>query len=127
MAYNQTFRTKVVEYFLEGYTRQELSAFFNVSISAITKWTASYRESGTAGGRYKKNWTTGKRIKIIDLKELEIYLNKHPGATSREIAEAFSCSFETARKALLNNKCKQKTEKEKAAFFSNYPKFWYER
>jgi len=127
MAYDQNFRTKVVEYFLAGCTRQELSALFNVSVSAITKWTAVYKESGTTGGGYKKNWTTGKRVKIIDYKELEIYLNKNPNAASRDIADAFSCSFETARKALLQSKRKQKTEKQKAAFFSNYPKFWYER
>ena len=112
MAYNENFRTKVVEYFLEGYTRKELSALFNVSISAITKWTAIYKTHGTTGGGYKKNWSTGKRIKMTDQKELEIYLNNRPSATSRDIADAFSCSFETARKALLYNKSKQKIERE---------------
>ncbi|MDR2728942.1 MAG: IS630 transposase-related protein [Chitinispirillales bacterium] len=127
MAYTKEFRTKIVEYFLEGYTRQELSALFNVGISSITKWTAVYRECGTTGGGYKKNWTAGKKIKIIDSPKFEVYVKEHPNATSREIAEAFSCSVETARKVLLRSKYKQKTEEEKIAFFSNYPKFYYER
>ncbi|MCL2689201.1 MAG: IS630 transposase-related protein [Chitinispirillia bacterium] len=131
MAYNKEFRTKIVQHFLAGSTREELSALFNVSISAITKWTAIYRESGTPGGGYKKNWSTGKRIKMIDPKELETYLKTHPGATSREISDAFSCSFETARKALLGikhtNTHRQKAAEEESVFFSDYPKFYFER
>ena len=127
MAYTKEFRTKIVEYFLEGYTRQELSALFNVGISSITKWTAIYKESGTTGGGYKKNWTAGKKTKIINSQKFEAYIKEHPAATSKEIAEAFSCCVETARKAFLRNKYKQKTEEEKTAFFSNYPKFYYER
>ena len=125
MAYDQPFRTKIVEYFLAGYTKRELSALFNISTSSIKKWTASYRASGTTGGGYRKSGAVRKPRKI-DLDKLESYLTKHPNAVLREIAAEFSCGIECARKAVLRNKRRQKTEEQKAEFFSNYPKFWFE-
>ncbi|MDR0306946.1 MAG: IS630 transposase-related protein [Chitinispirillales bacterium] len=135
MAYDQTFRTKIVEHFLAGVTKEELSALFNVSPSAIKKWAASYRATGTTGGGYRLSAQARAKARVaavnkpkkVDPGKLAAYMSEHPNALLKEIAQEFSCSIESARKALLRYKCKIKTDAEKAAFHQKYPKFWYER
>jgi transposase len=101
MAYDKKYRTRVIEYILEGHTHEEASRVFKVGTTSITRWLASYESSGSTGGGY----SIGKRnSKKIDPDRLCNYMNEHPDAFLREIASEFSCCNEAVRKALLRNK-----------------------
>jgi transposase len=100
MAYNKQYRTRVVEYVLEGHTQVEASSIFKVSIASINRWQSSYKASGSTGGGY----TPGVRgHKKIDPGELKAYMDKYPDAFLKEVARKFSCCIEAARKALARN------------------------
>jgi len=100
MAYDKKYRTRVVEYLLEGHTQSATCEVFKVGSTSIKRWLASYKASGSTGGGY----TAGNRIsKKIAPEKLESYMNEHPDAFLKEIASVFSCCIEGARKALLRN------------------------
>jgi transposase len=101
MAYDKKYRTRVVEYILEQHTQEETAAVFKVGTTSIKRWLATYEATGSTGGGY----TTGNRSpKKIAPEKLEAYMNEHPDAFLKEIAHAFSCCIEAARKALLRNR-----------------------
>jgi len=98
MAYDKKYRTRVVEYIHEGHTQEETAETFRVGTTSIKRWLSAHEATGSAGGGY----TVGNRgTKKIDPNELEAYINEHPDAFLKEIAQAFSCCVEAARKALL--------------------------
>jgi transposase len=41
MAYNTQYRTRVVEYILEGHTQEEASGIFKVGTTSIKRWLAA--------------------------------------------------------------------------------------
>jgi len=101
MAYDKKYRTRVVEYLLEGHTQAETSKVFKVGTTSIKRWVAAYAVSGSTGGGY----TVGNRLaKKIDPEKLEAYMNEHPDAFLKEIASVFSCCIEGVRKALYRNR-----------------------
>jgi hypothetical protein len=61
---------------------------------------AAYEASGSAGGGYT---VANRNAKKIEPEKLEAYMNEHPDAFLKEIAEAFSCCIEGARKALARS------------------------
>lgn len=101
MAYDKKYRTRVVEYFLEGHTQAETSEAFKVGITSIKRWIASYKNSGSPGGGYT---VCNRGAKKINPEKLETYMNEHPDAFLKEIASEFSCCIESARRALLRNR-----------------------
>jgi transposase len=100
MAYDKTYRLRVVEYILEGHTQEEAATVFKVGTTSIKRWITSYEASGSTGGGYT---VANRSSKKIDPEKLEAYMKEHPDAFLKEIAEAFSCCIEAARKALLRN------------------------
>ena len=100
MAYNEQYRRRVVEYILEGHTQEEASRVFNIGTTSIKRWLADYKTTGTAGGGYT---VSGRPPKKIWPEKLAAYLNEHPDAFLWEIAQVFSCTAESARRALMRN------------------------
>lgn len=98
MAYDNKYRTRVVEYVLEGHTQKEAASVFKIGTTSIKRWIAAYKETGCAGGGYQVN---NRKPKRIDPDRLEAYMNEHPDAFLKEIALVFSCCKEAVRKALL--------------------------
>jgi transposase len=73
----------------------EAMVVFKVGTTLIKRWLSSYRASGSTGGGY----TSGNRsVRKIDPPKLESYLEKHPDAFLKEIAQEFSCCIEAAWK-----------------------------
>jgi hypothetical protein len=100
MAYNKHYRTRVVEYVLDGHTQEEASSVFKVGVASINRWLSSYKASGSTGGGYM----VGDRgYKKIAPDKLIAYMDAHPDAFLKEIAQEFSCCIEAARKALARN------------------------
>ena len=100
MAYDKKYRTRVVEYILEGHTQEETSKVFKVGTTSIKRWIALYEAKGSTGGGYT---ISNRSPKKIEPEKLKAYMNEHPDAFLKEIANAFSCCIEAARKALLRN------------------------
>ena len=100
MAYDRKYRTRVVEYVLSGHTQDEAAEVFKVGTTSIKRWIAAYEVSGSTGGGYT---ASNRNARKIDPDKLEAYMNEHPDAFLKEIAETFSCSIEGARKALARN------------------------
>ena len=97
MAYDKKYRTRVVVYIHKGHTQAEAAEVFGVGTTSIKRWLGAYEATGTTGDGY----TVGNRsAKKIDPGKLETYMNEHPDAFLKEIAQAFSCCVEAARKAL---------------------------
>jgi len=101
MAYDEKYRTRVVEYVLEKHTLKETASVFKVGLTTITRWIASYKASGSAGGGYT---VANRKAKKIEPEKLDTYMKEHPDAFLKEIAAEFSCCIEAARKALLRNR-----------------------
>jgi transposase len=95
IAYNKQYRTRVVEYVLEGHTQVEASSAFKVCFTSINRWLASYKASGSTGGGYTVG---GRGHKKIDPGELKAYMDEYPDALLKEVAQEFSCCIEAARK-----------------------------
>ena len=101
MAYNEQYRTRVVEYVVvEGHTQEEASRIFKVSTASIKIWIAAYKAKGTTGGGYTN---TGRPPKKIGPEKLVAYMKERPDAFLYEIASEFSCCIEAVRKALKRN------------------------
>ena len=87
-----------MEYVLEGHTQEETARVFKVGVTTIKRWRTSYEVTGSTGGGYT---VANRAAKKIDPEKLDAYMNEHPDAFLKEIAQAFSCCIEAARKALL--------------------------
>jgi len=101
MAYDKKYRTRVVEYILEGHTQEEAAKVFKVGTSSIKRWISAYDEAGSTGGGYT---VSSRKARKIDPVKLAAYMDEHPDALLKEIAIEFSCCIEAARKALLRGK-----------------------
>jgi transposase len=101
MAYEEEYRTRVVEYVREGHTQREAADVFNVGTTSIKRWLASYNTNGTTGGGYT---VANRSFKKVDPEKLEAYMAKHPDAFLKEVAKKFSCCIEASRKALARGR-----------------------
>ena len=60
---------------------------FKVGLTTIKRWKKQYKETGSLSKKELK-----RSFKKIDPEKLTAYLEKHPDAYLREIAEAFDCT-----------------------------------
>ncbi|MBF8970519.1 IS630 transposase-related protein [Streptococcus sp. NLN76] len=95
MAYGIDFRKRVLEYVKEGHTRKETAALFNISTNTLYSWEKQERELG----HLERKKRVGKSRKI-PLDKLQEFVEAHPDAFLREIAEHFSCSIPSVWAAL---------------------------
>jgi len=100
MAYDNRYRSRVIEYIVEGHTQKEASKTFKVGTATISRWLDSYRKTGTAGGGYTDPPRSPRKI---EPDKLVAYMAKHPDAFLKEVAQEFSCCVEAVRKALERN------------------------
>jgi len=104
MAYSNDLKERVIAYLKEGHTLEETQKIFKVGISTMARWK---KASAPEHGHEKKKPQT-RAFRKIDPKELTAYVEKHPNAYLREIAEHFSCTSEAVRQALAKHKLPQK-------------------
>ena len=103
MAYSEDLRKKVMEYLESGCSQVSAQKVFNVSLSAIKGWKKQYAETGSL-----KNKPLNRTFKKLDPEKLTAYVNEHPDAYLKEIAEVFGCTDEAVRIALKNLKITRK-------------------
>jgi len=95
MIYDINYRRRAIEYWGEGHSKKETAEVFKVDPSTLHRWKSRLNESGTLAP--KKRVVTWRKI---DPEKLKKYLNKHPDAYLKEIAEEFRCSDVAVLKAL---------------------------
>ena len=87
MRYSQDLRKKAVEYVLKGNSRRKTAKIFQVHHETIGEWVKKYKETGEIKDREFK-----RKPKKIDPEKLEKYIEEHPDAYLREIAQVFNCT-----------------------------------
>ena len=95
MSYPTIFRERTIEYRQSGHTLKETSEAFKVSISAIAEWEQKLKESGSLEKK-----ALNRPHKKIDPEKLRAYIEEHPDAYQREMAEEFDCSVTADTKSI---------------------------
>jgi len=95
MQYPEIYRRRVIEYRQAGHTLKKTHEIFQVSIGAIQKWEKRLAETEEI-----KNKPVKHPFKKIDPEKLKTYIERHPDAYLKEIAEEFRCSAPAVLKAL---------------------------
>ena len=103
MSYPTKYRERTIEYRKEGHTLEETCATFKVSISTIRKWEKQLKEKGNLEKK-----PLHRSFKKIDPEKLKQYVQEHPDAYLKEIAEEFHCSDTAVHLALRRLKITRK-------------------
>lgn len=103
MSYPEKYKKRVIEYREEGHTLEETHNIFKIAISTIRGWEKQYREEGNL-----KQKTPKRPFKKIDPEKLRTYIQKHPDAYQKEIAQEFNCTQKAVSKALKRLKITRK-------------------
>ena len=103
MSYPKKYRERTIEYRQAGHTLEETHQVFKVSRSTIQKWEAQLKETGDLGKKeLHRSW------RKIDPEKLKAYVEEHPDAYQREMAEEFGCSKSGIREALRRHNITRK-------------------
>ena len=95
MAYDRDLRLRAIKYTEEGHTLTQTARVFKVNISTIIAWKRRYEATGDV--KTKVRCPVNK--KIIPEKLIK-YVEEHPDAYLKEIAEVFGCHPSSVLKRL---------------------------
>ena len=94
MSYSEDYRKRTIEYRGEEHTLEEAHEVFKVSISTIRAWEKQWNEKGTLAPA-----PVVRGYKKIEPQKLKMYVQEHPDADPKEIAQEFNCCETAVRKA----------------------------
>jgi Transposase and inactivated derivatives len=95
MSYDTKFRQHAIAYWNAGHTKEETATVFKVGTSTLQKWKSQLNETGTLESKKRKEtW------RKIDPEKLKAYVEQHPDAYLKEIAQVFGCSDVAVLKAM---------------------------
>jgi len=103
MSYDSKYRLRALEYWAEGHSKRETAEVFKVGQSALQEWKSQLNNTGNLES--KKRRETWRKL---EPEKLRAYVQEHPDAYLREIAEAFGCSDTAVRKGLARLKITRK-------------------
>ncbi|MEY8463146.1 IS630 transposase-related protein [Streptococcus merionis] len=95
MTYSIDFRQRVIAFVNEGHTRTEACDLFGINPSTLRKWEKMLKVQG-----HLVDKTRQCPPRKLPKDELLAYVEQHPDAYLREIAEHFSCAINAVWKAL---------------------------
>jgi len=95
MSYDIKFRQCAIAYWNAGHTKAETAAVFQVGTATLQLWKSQLNETGTL--EPKKRRETWRKI---DPEKLKAYVEEHPDAYLKEIAQVFGCSDVAVLKAM---------------------------
>ncbi|MGT2965380.1 IS630 transposase-related protein [Streptococcus acidominimus] len=95
MVYGIDFRRRVMSYVKAGHSTQETCTLFGISRNTLYRWEKQLADTGflACQPRVRKPFK-------IPLDELQAYIEAHPDAFLREIAEHFDCTIPSVWAAL---------------------------
>ena len=103
MSYSTDYRKRTIEYRQAGHTLEETHQTFKVSRSTIQKWEKQLKEEGNLEKK-----PLHRSYRKIDPEKLKSYIEEHPDAYQREMAEAFGCSESGIEYVLKQHKITRK-------------------
>ncbi len=87
MSYPTKYRERTIEYRKAGHSLEETHQTFKVSVATIRNWEKQLEKEGNLEKK-----PLHRSYKKIDPEKLIAYLEEHPDAYQKEIAEEFGCS-----------------------------------
>ncbi|MFA5629820.1 MAG: IS630 transposase-related protein [Dehalococcoidales bacterium] len=103
MSYDVKFRKAALAYWANGHSKIETAQTFSVSHTTLQTWKNRLSETGSVEKKIRN--TPWKKIDPVKLVE---YVELHPDAFLKEIAEVFGCSDTAIMKALRRLKYTRK-------------------
>ena len=95
MSYPLSFKKRAIEYRRSGHSAQETQETLEVSVSTIYRWERQLKEQGHLGSK-----PLVRPHKKVDPEKLRAFVEAHPDAFLKEIAQEFDCSITAIQKAL---------------------------
>lgn len=86
--YDLDLRRKVIEFIERGNTKAEAVRVFGLSLSTVLRWSRRYKTEGHVEPRKR----LGSKPKI-DVKALEVYVEKHPNVRLKDLSKEFGISI----------------------------------
>ena len=99
MAYSIDYRKRALEFIEEGHTQKEAQKVFKVGSTTIKEWKKLLSETGTLEKR-----PLNREARVFESDKLRAYIDEHPQALLKEIAERFGGSTSGADSALTREK-----------------------
>jgi transposase len=90
MAYSTDLRTKALDYIEKGGSKEDASRIFGVTIRTLFNWIKRKKTGCLAASKRKE-----RKPHKIENEKLKAYLQKHPDAYLREIAEFLGAALTT--------------------------------
>ena len=103
MSYDIELRRRANAYWNDGHSKIETAKVFQISHFTLQMWKSQLKETGTL--EPKKRETTWRKI---NPEKLTKYLDQHPDAYLKEMAEEYGCSDVAILKALRRLKISRK-------------------
>lgn len=86
MAYSKDLKLRAVGYVKEGHNMNQTAAIFKVHICTVIRWVKQYEKTGDVENKVRKPVN-----KKINPEQLIAYVQDHPDAYLKEIAQQFCC------------------------------------
>lgn len=103
MSYDTKFRQAALAYWSNGHSQIETAKTFSISHTILQTWKNSLKQTGSVEKKVRNTpW------KKIEPEKLIAYVELHPDAFLKEIAEVFGCSDMAVLKALRRLKYTRK-------------------
>lgn len=90
MTYSHDLRKRALEYIEKGNTKAETSRVFGVTVQTLINWVKRKNH-----GNLPSNPTRNRQPQKLDSEKLKAYIQEHPDAFLREIAQKFKVSLTT--------------------------------
>jgi len=103
MSYDEKLRRRAIDYWNDGHSKAQTAEAFQVSHFTLYKWKNQLKETGAlAPKKRRETW------RKIEPTRLAAFMEQHPDAYLKEIAEEFGCSDVAVLKALRRLKITRK-------------------
>jgi transposase len=103
MSYDVKYRKRAIGYWEEGHSKRATAIIFNVNANTLQNWKTQLKETGSL--EPKKRRETWRKV---NPERLAKYVEEHPDAYLKEIAEEFNCTPEAILYALRRLKISRK-------------------
>ena len=103
--YSNDLRERVLSYYDANHKQEETSERFEISRATLNLWLKLRRDTGSA---YYEPSTKVSRKRKLDAEALKVYIEAHPDAYLREIAEVFDVSISAVWYACERHKITRK-------------------
>ncbi len=84
MSYSIDFRSRAVNYVIDGGNKKEACVIFKITLPTLNKWINKFHSGSLADAKPRRPW------KKIDVSGLLDYIDKNPNRTLKHYAEVFN-------------------------------------